>query len=95
MECSQENVKFKKRLIEQMDSMDKQFNESVQSLLKSLTESINGEFYFFEDDVHDSTALNVQDHTLLCLSQCTFIICLTIDQLVVKLEVQLSRRQWT
>ena len=47
LDCAQEDIKIKRRLVEQMDIMDKQYAESVQSMTKNmekLTESISEGF---------------------------------------------------
>ena len=49
LDCAQEDIKIKRRLVEQMDNMDKQYAESVQSISKNvekLTESISEGFSF-------------------------------------------------
>ena len=50
LDCAQEDIKIKRRLVEQMDNMDKQYAESVFSLIsknmEKLTESISEGFSF-------------------------------------------------
>ena len=50
LDCAQEDIKIKRRLVEKMDIMDKQYAESVQSMTKNmekLTESISEGFIPF------------------------------------------------
>jgi hypothetical protein len=49
LDCAQEDINIKRRLVEQMDVMDKQYAESVQSMtrnMEKLTESISEGFSF-------------------------------------------------